>query len=119
MVPKRNEFFLLELANLERLGIWGITLSLARPEKISNARFLMMQQRLNAPDGRTRSQDTLCERESPAEPEPGDAVTRLPGIATQLIGERMRSMYASMVREPVPDDLLNLIRQLEAKEASE
>ncbi|MBN9352594.1 MAG: hypothetical protein J0H04_00895, partial [Hyphomicrobium denitrificans] len=33
--------------------------------------------------------------------------------------ERMRSMYASMVREPVPDELLNLIRQLEAKEESE
>lgn len=78
----------------------------------------MMQQRLNAPDGRTRSQDILCEPE-PSEPEARDAITRLPGIATQLIGERMRTMYASMVREPVPDDLLNLIRQLEAKEASE
>jgi hypothetical protein len=88
-------------------------------DKISNARSLMMQQRLNAPDGPTRSQDTLCEPEPPAEPEARDAITRLPGIATQLIGERMRTMYASMVREPVPDDLLNLIRQLEAKEASE
>jgi len=79
----------------------------------------MMQQRLNAPDGRARNEDTLCTPEPAEEPETRDAVTRLPGIATQLIGERMRSMYASMVREPVPDELLNLIRQLEAKEGSE
>jgi hypothetical protein len=28
-------------------------------------------------------------------------------------------MYASMVREPVPEELLKLIRQLESKEGSE
>ncbi|ADJ23179.1 hypothetical protein Hden_1367 [Hyphomicrobium denitrificans ATCC 51888] len=66
-----------------------------------------------------RKTDPVYEPEPPAEPESRDAVTRLPGVATQLIGERMRSMYASMVREPVPDELLNLIRQLEAKEESE
>lgn len=79
----------------------------------------MMQQHTNAPDTRMRKTDHVYEPEPTAEPENRDAVTRLPGVATQLIGERMRSMYASMVREPVPDELLNLIRQLEAKEESE
>ncbi len=81
--------------------------------------LLTMQQHSNAPDARMRKTDPVYEPEPPAEPESRDAVTRLPGVATQLIGERMRSMYASMVREPVPDELLNLIRQLEAKEESE
>jgi hypothetical protein len=54
-----------------------------------------------------------------SEEETQESVTRLPGIATQLIGERMRTMYASMVREPVPEELLKLIRQLESKEGLE
>ena len=80
----------------------------------------MMQQRLDAPDEQTRNKETILESEVQAEPEAAqETVTHLPGIATQLIGERMRSMYASMVREPVPDELLKLIRQLEAKEEPE
>jgi hypothetical protein len=46
-------------------------------------------------------------------------VARLPGTAAQLIGERMRTMYAKLVREPVPSPLLELVRQLETKERSE
>jgi Anti-sigma factor NepR len=52
-------------------------------------------------------------------PEMRSKVARLPGIATQLIGERMRAMYASMTSEPVPDDLLDLVRKLEIKEQAE
>ncbi len=47
------------------------------------------------------------------------AVPRLPGFAAQLIGQRMRAMYATLAQEPVPDDLLDLVRKLEAKEGSE
>lgn len=43
-------------------------------------------------------------------------VPRLPGIASQVIGERMRAMYGELVREPVPDDLIALIQKLEKKE---
>ena len=49
----------------------------------------------------------------------GTDVARLPGTAAQLIGERMRAMYATLVAEPVPDQLLELVRQLENKERSE
>ena len=49
----------------------------------------------------------------------GSDVARLPGTAAQLIGERMRAMYATLVAEPVPDQLLELVRQLENKERSE
>ena len=49
----------------------------------------------------------------------GTDVARLPGAAAQLIGERMRAMYATLVAEPVPDQLLALVRQLENKERSE
>lgn len=79
----------------------------------------MMQHRLDAPDERNRSTEILDDPEPTAEVEGQAPVSRLPGIATQLIGERMRAMYASMVREPVPDELLNLVRQLEAKEDAE
>jgi hypothetical protein len=79
-----------------------------------------MQHRCNEADGHTRQNDKITElerrREAAAEPA---TVAKLPGIATQLIGERMRTMYASMVREPVPDDLLQLVRKLESKEGSE
>ncbi len=43
-------------------------------------------------------------------------VARLPGFAAQLIGERIRAMYDTIAHEPVPEDLLSLIRELEAKE---
>ncbi|AGK57615.1 hypothetical protein HYPDE_29703 [Hyphomicrobium denitrificans 1NES1] len=80
-----------------------------------------MQQRLDAPDEHTRNkEEAISEPEAQPQPEaPQKGVTRLPGIAAQLIGERMRTMYASMVREPVPDELLKLVRQLESKEESE
>ena len=45
-------------------------------------------------------------------------VAQLPGFAAQLIGQRMRAMYDTIAQEPVPCDLLDLIRQLEAKEQS-
>jgi len=79
-----------------------------------------MQQRFDAPDEPRRNTGAICDSEEQHDPEANqDRVTRLPGIATQLIGERVRTMYASMVREAVPDELLNLIRQLEAREESE
>jgi hypothetical protein len=79
-----------------------------------------MQQRLDVPEEHTQNKEAISEPEAQPEPEAAqESVTRLPGIATQLIGERMRSMYASMIREPVPEDLLKLIRQLESKEGSE
>lgn len=87
--------------------------------EIKGARAWTMEQRSNAPDVWMPKTDTLYNPEPPADPEARDAVSRLPGIATQLIGERMRSMYAAMVREPIPDDLLNLVRQLKAKEEAE
>lgn len=43
-------------------------------------------------------------------------VARLPEIATQRIGRRMRKMYGAILREAAPDDLLLLLRQLELKE---
>jgi hypothetical protein len=46
------------------------------------------------------------------------AVPRLPGFAAQLIGQRMRAMYENIAQEPVPDDLLDLVRKLEGKEQS-
>ncbi len=45
-------------------------------------------------------------------------VPQLPGFAGQLIGQRMRDMYDTIVQEPVPEDLLELVRKLEAKERS-
>lgn len=79
-----------------------------------------MQQRLDVPEENTQNKEAISGPEAQPEPEAAqESVTRLPGIATQLIGERMRSMYASMTRAPVPEDLLKLIRQLESKEGSE
>lgn len=79
-----------------------------------------MQQRLDVPEEHTQNKQAMSEPEAQPEPDAAqESVTHLPGIATQLIGERMRSMYASMIREPVPEDLLKLIRQLESKEGSE
>jgi hypothetical protein len=78
-----------------------------------------MQQRLDTPADSARTEDEF--------PDPGrhpeldvaqPAVPRLPGFAAQLIGQRMRAMYDNIAQEPVPDDLLDLIRQLEGKEQS-
>lgn len=57
-----------------------------------------------------------AEDEDKAEPPVAGAVPRLPGIASQVIGERMRAMYAELVREPIPDELITLIQKLEQKE---
>jgi len=79
-----------------------------------------MQHRFDEPEEQSRKENEITEGERHPEAETDrTAVARLPGIATQLIGERMRTMYATMVSEPVPDDLLNLIRQLESKEGSD
>lgn len=73
-----------------------------------------MQQRSDASD------DIAPPDGDPPGPEAyGPDVARLPGTAAQLIGERMRAMYATLVAEPVPDQLLELVRQLENKERSE
>jgi hypothetical protein len=77
----------------------------------------MTQHRFDGLEEQSRK-DGIPNPEQHPEPE-RQPVARLPGIATQLIGERMRSMYATMVREPVPEDLLQLIRALESKEGSE
>lgn len=74
-----------------------------------------MQHRLEAPDAHSTDELEI----HPELDEPSATIARLPGIATQLIGERIRKMYAALIREPVPDDLLKLIRQLESKEYSE
>ena len=79
-----------------------------------------MQHRIDGVDEHSHKDSKLPEVKPHPESEtarPG--VARLPGIATQLIGERMRTMYATMVSEPVPDAFLELIRQLESKEGSE
>lgn len=73
-----------------------------------------MQQRLDTPDDISRS-----DGDPPRPGTQGSEIARLPGTAAQLIGERMRAMYATLVREPVPGQLLELIRQLENKERSE
>lgn len=87
--------------------------------EISRIRQSMMHHRMDGREDQAHSEDECREPGTQTESgiEPG--VTRLPGIATQLIGQRMRTMYASMVREPVPDDLLNLVRELESKEDRE
>lgn len=79
-----------------------------------------MQHRCDRADEHTRKSEKVTELERHPDAATSTAtVAKLPGIATQLIGERMRTMYATMVREPVPDDLLLLIRQLESKEGTE
>jgi hypothetical protein len=82
------------------------------------SKFHAMQHRSKAPDGHSQMNEGFTSTE-PHHPEAqesiGPSVARLPGIATQLIGERMRAMYATMVREPVPDELMELVRQLEER----
>jgi hypothetical protein len=79
-----------------------------------------MHHRFDEPEEHSRSDAKITggERHPEAEADRA-AVARLPGIATQLIGERMRVMYSTMVSDPVPDELLNLIRKLESKEGSD
>jgi hypothetical protein len=76
-----------------------------------------MQHRLDTPDDCTRTDGEFPSVEH--QPELVDArpkVPQLPGFAAQLIGQRMRAMYETIAQEPVPDDLLELVRKLEAKE---
>ncbi|MET0407952.1 MAG: NepR family anti-sigma factor [Hyphomicrobium sp.] len=78
-----------------------------------------MQHRLDTPEDCKQSDGNVPD--APGQPEIADAsapVPQLPGFAAQLIGQRMRSMYETIAQEPVPDDLLELVRKLEAKEQS-
>ena len=86
-----------------------------------NPWLVKMQHRTSAPDRRLRTDGEFENSHDSAalDHEVRKDVARLPGIASQLIGERMRAMYTTLVSEPVPDDLLELIRQLESKERGE
>lgn len=78
-----------------------------------------MQQRLDSPDDSARTEEEFPNSERHPELDVArPAVPRLPGFAAQLIGQRMRAMYDIIAQEPVPDDLLDLVRQLEGKEQS-
>ncbi len=77
-----------------------------------------MQHRLDTPEDCKQADGELSQRQP--EPEAIKApVPQLPGFAAQLIGQRMRAMYETIAQEPVPDDLLELVRKLEAKERRE
>ena len=86
-----------------------------------NPWLVKMQHRTSAPDGRLRTESEFDDSHDSAALDHGARkdVARLPGIASQLIGERMRAMYTTLISEPVPDDLLELIRRLESKERGE
>ncbi len=76
-----------------------------------------MQHRLDTPEDCKRTDGEFPQPESQPELEAGKTpVPQLPGFAAQLIGQRMRAMYETLAQEPVPDDLLELVRKLEAKE---
>jgi hypothetical protein len=76
-----------------------------------------MQHRLDPPEDCARTDGDYPEPEVHPELEAArPPVPRLPGFAAQLIGQRMRAMYDTIAQEPVPDDLLDLVRKLEAKE---
>lgn len=77
-----------------------------------------MQHRLETAEDCNRADAQQPEAEARTELDVGGSPPQLPGFATQLIGQRMRAMYDSIAREPVPEDLLELIRKLEAKEQS-
>lgn len=78
-----------------------------------------MQHRLDTAEDCKRTDGELPEPERQPESEAvKPPVAQLPGFAAQLIGQRMRAMYDTIAQEPVPEDLLELIRQLEAKERS-
>jgi hypothetical protein len=78
--------------------------------KFSQSLAFIMPQRLDASDEFSRREDEI-----PAPEPPRREVAKLPVNATQLIGKHIRAMYARMVCEPIPDPLLELIRQLEKK----
>jgi hypothetical protein len=82
--------------------------------QIAQNRGFIMQHRLDASDVLSASDD-----HRPMPERPRREIAQLPGNAAQLIGERIRAMYAKLACAPVPDRLLDLIRQLENKEPSE
>ena len=121
LVPGWNEFFTVWFGQLgaSPRSIDGKDVANEANRKIDKAGFFMTQHRFDGPEEHSRKEE-IPEINNDPEPEPDrPAVAHLPGIATQLIGERMRSMYASMVREPVPEELLQLIHALNSKEGSE
>lgn len=76
-----------------------------------------MQHRLDTPEDCKRADGEFPEPERQPELEVASPpVPQLPGFAAQLIGQRMRAMYDTIAQEPVPEDLLELVRKLEAKE---
>jgi Anti-sigma factor NepR len=78
-----------------------------------------MQHRLETPEDCKQTEGDYPEPERQPELEAAHPpVPQLPGFAAQLIGERMRAMYDTIAQEPIPDDLLELVRKLEAKEQS-
>ena len=77
----------------------------------SAAGFFGMQQRLDAQDEVLRH-----DADAPNLERTNSEIAHLPGGTTQLIGERIRAMYAQMVQQPIPEPLLELVRQLERKE---
>jgi Anti-sigma factor NepR len=78
-----------------------------------------MQHRLETPEDCKRTDGEYPEPERQPELDAdGTPVPQLPGFAAQLIGQRMRAMYDTIAQEPIPDDLLELVRKLEAKEQS-
>ncbi|MBS0233975.1 MAG: hypothetical protein JSR99_10865 [Proteobacteria bacterium] len=78
-----------------------------------------MQHRLETPEDCKRTDGDCPEPERQPELDAEHApVPQLPGFAAQLIGQRMRAMYDSIAQEPVPEDLLELVRKLESKEQS-
>jgi hypothetical protein len=77
----------------------------------------IMQHRLDTPEDCRRTDGEFPDVERQPEPDAAHPkVPQLPGFAAQLIGQRMRAMYETIAQEPVPDDLLELVRKLEAKE---
>lgn len=49
--------------------------------------------------------------------EVGPRVVQLDSAAQALIGAQLKAMYAEICNEPVPNDLLDLLAQLERKDS--
>jgi hypothetical protein len=77
-----------------------------------------MQHRLETEDCARKDDEYPEEERHPELDAARPPVPQLPGFAAQLIGQRMRAMYDTIAQEPVPEDLLELVRKLEAKERS-
>jgi hypothetical protein len=50
--------------------------------------------------------------------EPGDDDVRIDEAAQALIGQHLKAIYSEIVQQPVPDELLKLLEDLERKERS-